>query len=114
MADELLSITLVACLGPRRQKTHALQVAVGTTVEQALAAARAQHPEGIGNDETVEIGVWGRKAAFDQMLRDGDRLELYRALRVDPKVARRERFKAQGARNTGLFATRRPNAKPGY
>jgi putative ubiquitin-RnfH superfamily antitoxin RatB of RatAB toxin-antitoxin module len=47
-------------------------------------------------------------------LQDGDRLEVYRPLRVDPKVARRERFKGQGARTAGLFAKRRPGAKPGY
>ena len=44
----------------------------------------------------------------------GDRLELLRPLRVDPKVARRERFVGQGARSSGLFAKRRPNSKAGY
>jgi putative ubiquitin-RnfH superfamily antitoxin RatB of RatAB toxin-antitoxin module len=48
------------------------------------------------------------------VLRDGDRLELLRPLRVDPKVARRERFTGQGARSAGLFAKRRPNSKAGY
>jgi hypothetical protein len=33
---------------------------------------------------------------------------------VDPKVARRERFKKQGARGTGLFAKRRKGGKAGY
>jgi hypothetical protein len=41
-------------------------------------------------------------------------VEIYRPLRVDPKVARRERFKKQGARTAGLFASRRSNAKSGY
>jgi len=39
---------------------------------------------------------------------------LWRPLRVDPKLARRERFGQQGARAAGLFARRRPGAKPGY
>ena len=43
-----------------------------------------------------------------------DRVEVYRALKVDPKVARRERFAKQGARTTGLFASKRPGAKAGY
>jgi sulfur carrier protein len=47
-------------------------------------------------------------------LRDQDRVEFYRGLRVDPKVARRERFSKQGARASGLFAKRRPGSKPGY
>ena len=41
-------------------------------------------------------------------------IKAYRGLRVDPMVARHERFKKQGARSAGLFAKRRPGAKPGY
>jgi uncharacterized protein len=48
------------------------------------------------------------------VLSDHDRLEIYRALQIDPKMARRERFKKQGAKSAGLFAKRRPGAKPGY
>lgn len=59
-------------------------------------------------------GIWGRKAAWDAPVRDGDRVEVYRPLQVDPKVARRERFRKQGARAAGLFTKRRPGAKPGY
>ena len=51
---------------------------------------------------------------WEQALREGDRIELCRALVVDPKVARRERFAKQGARGTGLFARRRPGAAAGY
>ncbi|MBK6388542.1 MAG: RnfH family protein [Rhodoferax sp.] len=60
------------------------------------------------------VGVWGRKAGPNQSLRDRDRIEIYRALQVDPKVARRERFVKQGARTTGLFAKKRLGAKAGY
>ncbi|MDH0372817.1 RnfH family protein [Comamonas aquatica] len=59
-------------------------------------------------------GVWGRTQALDHGLQDGDRVELYQPLKVDPKVARRERFAQQGARGAGLFASRRPNSKSGY
>jgi sulfur carrier protein len=41
-------------------------------------------------------------------------VELYRPLKVDPKLARRERFNRQGAGTTGLFAKRRAGAKSGY
>lgn len=53
---------------------------------------------------STTVGVWGRKCSPTQVLRDGDRVELYRPLLVDPKVARRERFRKQGARAAGLFA----------
>ena len=62
----------------------------------------------------LSVGVWRRKAALTQVLRDHDRVEVYRPLLVDPKVARRERFARQGARSAGLFASRRAGAKAGY
>lgn len=60
------------------------------------------------------VGIWGRKTTLHHVLRDADRIEIYRPLSVDPKVARRERFQKQGTRGAGLFAKRRPGAKPGY
>ncbi|MEN9544351.1 MAG: hypothetical protein RLZZ598_1184, partial [Pseudomonadota bacterium] len=45
-----------------------------------------------------QIGIHGRHCAPSQALRNGDRVELYRALRVDPKDARRERYRGQSGR----------------
>jgi uncharacterized protein len=39
--------------------------------------------------------VWGRVTPLDHVLRDGDRVEIYRPLTVDPKEARRLRYKRQ-------------------
>lgn len=91
-----------------------MQVPEGSTLSQAVAASGwlQRYPELAA--EGVQAGIWGRTAADETVLRDRDRVEFYRALRVDPKVARRERFSKQGARATGLFAKRRPGAKPGY
>ena len=41
-------------------------------------------------------------------------IELYRPLKVDPKVARRQRFKRQGKGRTGLFAKRKSGSAAGY
>ena len=97
---------------PREVREVPLQVSAGTTVSQALAASglAAEYPE----IEGAPVGIWGRKTTREHRLRSGDRLEVYRALRVDPKVARRERFARQGAGRTGLFAQRRAGAKAGY
>ena len=64
--------------------------------------------------EDWQTAVWGKPVHPSHLLKNGDRLELLRPLRVDPKVARRERFQKQGAKTAGLFAKRRPGAKPGY
>jgi putative ubiquitin-RnfH superfamily antitoxin RatB of RatAB toxin-antitoxin module len=68
----------------------------GATVADALAASgvNERHPEAA----SLPVGVWGRVQPADARLRDGDRVEVYRPLVVDPKEARRLRYKRQKAR----------------
>ncbi len=109
MAADILDITVVCCIGPRATELYALCLPARSTVKQALLAWRqnATHDAVAHLADAVDVGIWGRKARLEQELREGDRLEIYRALTVDPKVARRERFKGQGTRTAGLFARRR-------
>jgi putative ubiquitin-RnfH superfamily antitoxin RatB of RatAB toxin-antitoxin module len=109
-----LRISLVYANAPRAVQEAVLDVAPGTTVLQALLQSGwlVRFPE--INEQSLPLGVWGRKASGHTPLRDGDRIEVYRELRVDPKVARRERFVGQGARGAGLFTHRRPGSKAGY
>lgn len=97
---ENLTVTLVWSPGPRVINSVVLQLPRGSTAQAALAAS------GTDVDRNSRLGVWGRKVAPDHVLHDGDRLEVYRPLKVDPKRARRERFSRQGARTAGLFAKR--------
>ncbi len=110
----LLRITVVYSPRARCVQEVVLQVVPGSTLEQAISASglRAQNKE--IEAAPLLCGVWGRAAPLEHVLRDGDRVEIYRPLKVDPKVARRARFVKQGARTAGLFARRRPGAKPGY
>ena len=99
----MVSILVVYSPGPRKVSQVSLQLASGATVHDALRASGLldQFPE---IDLCRQpVGVWGN-----------DRIEIYRPLQVDPKVARRERFSRQGTRGAGLFASRRPGAKAGY
>lgn len=91
-----------------------LQLPVGSTVATAIRASAVLAGLRAEEADTLAAGIWGRKAALGQALRDQDRVELYRLLTVDPKVARRERFARQGAKSAGLFAKRREGAKAGY
>lgn len=106
-----LRVTLARSPGPRQVEEIALTVVEGATVLQALQAAGWSEA---AQDGQVQVAVWGRKAASGQVLRERDRIELLRPLKVDPKVARRERFRKQGARAAGLFANRRAGGKAGY
>ena len=109
-------ICVTVSYSPRARAVHevTLQLPPGSTLAQAIRASGLLGPFTELDGARLMTGVWGRKAGADQLLRDLDRVEIYRVLKVDPKVARRERFAKQGARSAGLFARRRPGAKPGY
>ncbi len=106
-----IRVVVVASPGPRQVTEVVIKLPAGATVEQALRASGLAHDLPL---EKLSVGVWRRKTALNQPLREGDRVELYRPLVVDPKVARRERFARQGARSAGLFARKRAGAKAGY
>ena len=110
----LLHLSVVYAPRAREVFEVNLQLHAPCTVLQALqqSGLLARHPE-IDNHDAL-IGVWGHKAKVSQYLRDHDRLEIYRPLRVDPKMARRERFVSQGSRGAGLFVKRLVGAKAGY
>jgi putative ubiquitin-RnfH superfamily antitoxin RatB of RatAB toxin-antitoxin module len=81
----------VAMAVPSRQEVVEIDLPEGSTVADAIAAVNPQlRFAGIGL-ETVEVGVWGVRATREAVLREGDRVELYRALRADPKDQRRRR-----------------------
>ncbi|RMX02609.1 RnfH family protein [Corticibacter populi] len=91
----------------------------GTTLAQAVPLVAAQWADEAGAARSplpldqLRWGVWGRVLPPGHVLQPQDRLEGYRPLKVDPKVARRERFARQGARGAGLFAQRRGQSRPG-
>lgn len=110
-----MRIDVVFCPGPREVFLRELELPEGARIGDALRAA------GWPGDEATRawgaqplVSIWGKKQPLDHPLREGDRVEVLRPLRVDPKVARRERFARQGARSSGLFARRRPGGKAGY
>jgi putative ubiquitin-RnfH superfamily antitoxin RatB of RatAB toxin-antitoxin module len=109
-----MKITVLYSPAPRVVHEVTLELPTGALVADAVAAVQplpdfAQVPWA-----SASLGVWNLKASPQQPLQDQDRVEIYRPLRVDPKVARRERFAKQGARTSGLFAKRRPGGKAGY
>ena len=81
---------------PLKQDVVSLDVAAGATVGQALAASGmlARHPD--IDLRVARLGVWGRSTTLDALLREGDRVEIYRPLQVDPKEVRRRRAARKG------------------
>jgi putative ubiquitin-RnfH superfamily antitoxin RatB of RatAB toxin-antitoxin module len=114
VSEDSICVSVCFCRGAREVTEVALQLPSGSRLVDALreSALLAGLPD--AEVDALQSGIWGRKLPPDHTLRDGDRVELYRALKVDPKVARRERFSQQGARGAGLFSKRRAGAKSGY
>lgn len=104
---EAVHVTVVYSPAPRHVHEWQLAMPNGSTVADAIAASPLHREFPSLDVDALGVGVWGREAALRQVLRQRDRIEVYRPLKVDPKVARRERFQRQGARAAGLFAKRK-------
>lgn len=120
-------IKVLICHSPQPRVVYKeeLILSPGTTVLEALQALQALRSfdnsvflESPYVSPRLKIGhlasVWSRPVALTHVLRDLDRIEILRPIKVDPKVARRERFKKQGTKGAGLFAKQRPGSKAGY
>ena len=72
-----------------RQELLVVEVPDGSTVGEAIENSRLarQFPEIEMGD--LQAGVWGRPVERDHIVREGDRVELYRSLEMDPRDARR-------------------------
>ncbi len=86
----------VAFAMPERQWAWVVTLPEGATVAEALEQARAQ-AAGIDVPWTADVGIFGESCDRTAVPRDGDRIEIYRPLRADPKESRRERAKARKA-----------------
>ncbi len=93
-AEGLLRIDLAYSPAPRQVQLATLELPAGSCVADALNASGWLVLHGLTLDK-LRCGVWGRPQPLDHILRDGDRIEFYRLLRVDPKEARRLRYKRQ-------------------
>ena len=91
-----------------------IDLQTGSTAKQAVLKCGVLREFADLELATLKLGVWGKHCSLNHVLGDHDRVEIYRPLRVDPTVARRERFTSQGAKRAGLFANKRADAKAGY
>lgn len=65
------------------------------TVGDAVACSGLLERHALGSAAAQAVGVWGRRQPLDHLLRPDDRVEIYRGLQVDPKEARRLRYRGQ-------------------
>ncbi len=90
MVDQLLHVE-VAYAEPDRQRVLGIDIAAGSTLEQAIRASGIL-TEFPGIDlATHKVGVFGTVCSLQQPLQQGDRVEIYRSLLMDPREHRRQR-----------------------
>jgi len=101
----MIQVEVAYSAGPRQIEVIALSLPQGSSVKDALVQSglwdRAQG---------LSLGIWGRKTTLSHVVQDRDRVEVYRELKVDPKEARRVRYRAHGEKLPKGFS--RPKARP--
>jgi len=90
MSVDLLRVEVVYAT-PERQARYELRVAQGTTVADAIRISGVCEAFPEIDLMRNRVGIHGHLTRPAQSLRDGDRVEIYRPLRVDPDEARRRR-----------------------
>ncbi len=89
-----MRVTLVSAFADHVVE-RAIELIDGATLGDALVAF------GINNLSAADVGIWGKSMPLDTALKSGDRIELYRPLVADPKLARHRRANEQGYRWQG-------------
>ncbi len=98
MSAETIAVEVVYSPAPRVVQRRALRLPAGTTVVDAVAASGLVAVGPTGVDPALSLSVWGRLQPPQHPLRDRDRVEICRGLVVDPKEARRLRYRRDGVR----------------
>lgn len=98
---DTIEVAVAVGVAPRDVRVQRLRVPAGSTVRDALRASGWLGKLADLSEDTLasglwSVGVWGRRERPGHVLRERDRIEVVRGLKVDPKEARRVRYRAQG------------------
>ncbi|MBN8486533.1 MAG: RnfH family protein [Burkholderiales bacterium] len=70
-----------------------LSLPSGSTLDDALRACGLHEKLARDAGAALQFGIWAKARPLDTVLRDQDRVEVWRGLKVDPKEARRQRYR---------------------
>ena len=85
----MIAVEIVAAL-PDRQKLIELDVPAGSTLADVIDASKILRYFPELDRAELETGIWGRQVPDSTVVKAGDRVELYRALLIEPREARRQ------------------------
>jgi putative ubiquitin-RnfH superfamily antitoxin RatB of RatAB toxin-antitoxin module len=86
-----ITIELVYAATPKQQYLTCLRVPRGCTVEEAIARSINDPNFRELYGKPLQVGIFSRLCSMTTVLQEGDRIEIYRPLRIDPKQARRKK-----------------------
>jgi putative ubiquitin-RnfH superfamily antitoxin RatB of RatAB toxin-antitoxin module len=92
---ETLQVRVIFAATPSRQLVRDLRVPAGATVADAIRLSGIGELAGLADAGLQAVGIFGRRVDPATPLHDGDRVEIYRPLLLDPKEARRRRAARQ-------------------
>lgn len=81
----------VVCATPARQLLRRLTLPAGSTAMQAVEQSGILQAMPDVSFDPARLGIFARRVPPGELLHDGDRVEIYRPLTLDPKDARRRR-----------------------
>jgi uncharacterized protein len=87
-----LRVEVVSCGQAAVVRQVSLELPAGSSLGLALDQSGLT-TTGQVLEQGLKVGIWGRVRSLDTVLRDMDRVEVYRPLKVDPKEARRLRYR---------------------
>ncbi|MDQ7090921.1 MAG: RnfH family protein [Methylococcales bacterium] len=87
-------ITIEVAYAPHNEQVLIpLKIAKGTCIEHAIQASNLLMRFPDIDLKKTKVGIFGTIYPLNKVLIEGDRVEIYRPLRCDPKQARRDRVK---------------------
>jgi putative ubiquitin-RnfH superfamily antitoxin RatB of RatAB toxin-antitoxin module len=85
---------------PGVQLLHDMLVPAGATVHDAIRQSDVLQRAPEIDLAVCRIGIYGKLKSLDTVLRDRDRVEIYRPLIADPKESRRQRAEKKDSKKT--------------
>ena len=89
--SEMITVEVAYAL-PEKQRIERLSVARGTSALQAVEQANLGRVfDELPDTSSMKLGIFGKAIPATHELQDGERIEIYRDLLIDPKAVRRAR-----------------------
>jgi uncharacterized protein len=99
-AEASITVEVAYSPAPRVVDRVELPLPLGATLADALRQSGLLGRHGL-EVEALRCGIWGRVRPIETPLRDRDRVEIWRGLQVDPKEARRQRYRKHRGESAG-------------